>query len=84
MDWTTRLQNCMPYMSRQKKHLTGLLRMGHGVLNTMDSEVLMNKLTALGGDVVKLQQPLQSYLLALGPKQLKLSKILPEWENMEE
>lgn len=84
MDWTTWLQKCMPYMSRQKKDLTGLLRLGLGVLNTIDSEILMNKLTAFGGNMVKLQQPLQSSLLALGTSQWKFSKILPEWENMEE
>lgn len=34
--------------------------------------------------MVKLQQPLQSSLLALGTSQWKLSKILPEWEDIEE
>lgn len=74
----------MPSMSRQKKDLTGLLGSGLGVLNTIDSEVSMNKLTALGGDMVKLQQPLPSSLLALGASQWKFSKILPEWQNMGE
>lgn len=55
-----------------------------GVLNTTDSEVLMNMLRVMGSDMVKLQQPLQSSLLALGTRQWKLSKILPEWENIEE
>lgn len=49
-----------------------------GILNTMDSAVLMNKLTEIGSDVVKLQQPLQSSFLALGTNQWKLSKILPK------
>lgn len=84
MDWTTWLQKHKPFMPRQKKDLTGLLGTGLGVLNTMDSEVLMNKLIALGSDMVKLQQLLKSSLLPLGTSQWKLSKILPEWENVEE
>lgn len=66
MDWTTWLQNRRPPSFRKKKDLTRILGTGLGVLNTMDSEVLMNKLTVMGSDLVKLQQPLQSSLLALG------------------
>lgn len=66
MDETTWLQKCIPYMLRRKRDLTGLLRTGLGVLNTMDSEVLMNKLTTAGSDTIKSQQPLRSPLLALG------------------
>lgn len=84
MDWIAWLQKHVPYTSRQTRDLTGLLGTGLGILNTMDSEVLMNKLAVMGGDMVKLQQPLQSSLLALGTSQWKLSKILPEWENIEE
>ena len=44
----------------------------------------MNKLTVMGTDLVKLQPPLQSSLLALGNNHWKLTKILPKWENTEE
>ncbi|RMB99949.1 hypothetical protein DUI87_23358 [Hirundo rustica rustica] len=84
MDWTTWLQKSMPPNFRNKRDLTGLLRTGLGVLNTIDSEVLLNKLTTIGSDLVKLQQPLQSSLLALGNNHWKLTKILPEWEDTEE
>lgn len=47
MDWTTWLQKHMPHMYRKKGDLTGLLGTGLGVLNTIDSEILMNKLTAI-------------------------------------
>ncbi|RMC20809.1 hypothetical protein DUI87_01661 [Hirundo rustica rustica] len=84
MDWTTWLQKSMPPNFRNKRDLTGLLGTGLGVLNTIDSEVLLNKLTTIGSDLVKLQQPLQSSLLALGNNHWKLTKILPEWEDTEE
>lgn len=84
MDWTTWLQKRMPHVCRQKRALTGLLGARLRVLNTMDSEVLMKKLTVIRSNMVKLQQPLQSSLLALGTSQRKLSKILPEWENTKE
>lgn len=69
-------------ISEKNRDFTGLLGMGLGVLNIMDSEVLMNKLTTMGSNLVKLQQPLQSSLLTLGKNHWKLSKILPEWENI--
>lgn len=84
MDWTTWLQNRMPSNFKKKKDLTGLLGKGLGVLNTMDSEVLMNKLTAMGSNLVNLQQALQSSLLALCSTHWRLTKILPKWENIEE
>ncbi|RMC19805.1 hypothetical protein DUI87_03370 [Hirundo rustica rustica] len=84
MDWTIWLQKRMPSNFRSKRDFTGLLGTGLGVLNTIDSEVLMNKLTTIGSDLVKLQQPLQSSSLALGDSHWKLSKVLPDWENTEE
>ncbi|RMC09858.1 hypothetical protein DUI87_13645 [Hirundo rustica rustica] len=81
MDWTTWLQKSMPPNFRNKRDLTGLLGTGLGVLNRIDSEVLLNKLTTIGSDLVKLQQPLQSSLLALGNNHWKLTKILPEWKT---
>ncbi|XP_064258607.1 uncharacterized protein LOC135289142 [Passer domesticus] len=84
MDRSTWLKKHPPDTFRQKRELTGILGTGLGILNTIDSEVIMNKLTATGSDIVKLQQPLQSSLLALGTSQWKLSKILPEWKGLEE
>lgn len=66
-------------ISEKNRDFTGLLGVGLRVLNIMDSEVLMNKLTMM----VKLQQPLQSSLLTLGNNHWKLSKILPEEQNHE-
>lgn len=74
----------MPPNFRSERDLTGLLGTGLGVLNTIDSEVLMHKLTTVGSDLVKLQQPLQSSLLALGDNHWKFSKVLPERKNTEE
>lgn len=56
--------------------LTGVLGTGLGVLNTIDSEVLMNKLAATTSDQAKLQ------LLALGTRQWLLSNVLPKWEKV--
>ena len=42
---------------------------GLGILNSIDSEVLMNKLATTTADLTKLQQPLQSSLTALGIQQ---------------
>ncbi|RMC20864.1 hypothetical protein DUI87_01717 [Hirundo rustica rustica] len=41
MDWTTWLQKSMPPNFRNKRDLTGFLGTGLGVLNTIDSEVLL-------------------------------------------
>lgn len=84
MGWTTWLQKHMPPNLRKKRDLTGLLETGLGVLNTVDSEVLMNKLTTVGSDSVKIQQPLQSSLMALRNSHWKLAKVLPKWEETEE
>lgn len=84
MNWKTWLQNCMSDNFKTKRDFTRLLGTGLGVLSTTDSEVLMNKLTSVGSDLIKLQQPLQSSVLALGDDHWKLSKILPDWENTEE
>lgn len=61
-----------------KRDLTGMLGTGLGVLNGIDSEILMNKLAAATSDLTKLKQPLQSSLLALGNSQWQISEILPD------
>lgn len=55
-----------------------------GVLNGIDVEVLLNKLSATTSDLSKLEHPLQSSLLALGTNQWLLSNILPLWEKINE
>lgn len=55
---------------------------GLGILNSIDSEVLMNKLATTNRDLTELQQPLHSSLLALGTQQWLLSTILPTWEKV--
>ncbi|XP_068280354.1 uncharacterized protein [Nyctibius grandis] len=82
--WTTWLRKQVPFKSRQQRDLTGALGTGLGILNGIDSEILINKLASLGDDMTKLQQPLQSSLSALGTHQWLLSKVLPQWLETEE
>ncbi|XP_055648759.1 uncharacterized protein LOC129783095 [Falco peregrinus] len=85
--WTTWLrQRGNIYRNRIVRDVTGMLGTGLGVLNSIDSEVIMNKLAATTADLSKLQQPLKSSLLALGAHQWLISKVLPRWEqiNMED
>ncbi|XP_074667533.1 uncharacterized protein LOC141917846 [Strix aluco] len=69
---------------RTQRDATGLLGTGLGILNTIDAEVLVNKLTATTEDLIKLEHPLKSSLSALGASQWLLSDILPHWERIEE
>lgn len=64
------------------RDITGVVGTGLEILNSIDSEVLMNKLATTAGDATKLQQPLQSSLTALGTQQWLLSNILPNWEEV--
>ncbi|XP_069631692.1 uncharacterized protein [Haliaeetus albicilla] len=80
--WTTWLQKRTLPMRRTRRDLTGVLGTGLGVLNSIDSEVIMNKLATSISDLAKFQQPLQSSLLALGTNQWLLSNILPKWEKV--
>lgn len=80
--WTTWLQKQNPSKKRTQRDITGVGGTGLGILNSIDSEVLMNKLAATTRDLTKLQQPLQSSLLALGTHQWLLSNILPNWEKV--
>ena len=57
---------------------------GLGILNTIDAEVLMNKLTATTKDLIKLEHPLKSSLSALRASQWLLPDALPQWERIEE
>lgn len=54
--WTTWLQKQAYLRSRTRKDLTGILGTGLGVLNGIDSEILMNKLAATAGGLTKLKQ----------------------------
>ncbi|RMC21231.1 hypothetical protein DUI87_02089 [Hirundo rustica rustica] len=82
--WTTWLQKQVHFRGRMRRDLTGILGTGLGVLNGIDSEILMNKLATATNDLVKLRQPLQSSLLALGTSQWEISKILPKWKEAED
>ncbi|XP_074424622.1 uncharacterized protein LOC141735547 [Larus michahellis] len=69
---------------RLKRDVTGILGTGLGVLNSIDAEILANKLVTTTTDLDKLRHPLQSSLLALGNHQWLLSNILPQWEETGE
>lgn len=66
---------------RGKRDVTGILGKGLGVLNRIDSEILMNKLATTTSDLTKLKQPLQSSFLALGTSQWQVSKVLLKMEE---
>uniref|UniRef100_A0A8D2M0Y0 Uncharacterized protein n=1 Tax=Zonotrichia albicollis TaxID=44394 RepID=A0A8D2M0Y0_ZONAL len=80
--WTTWLQKQAYLRSRMRKDLTGILGTGLGVLNGIDSEILMNKLATAAGSLTKLRQPLQSSLLALGTSQWQISNALSKWKAL--
>ncbi|XP_074703747.1 uncharacterized protein LOC141933198 [Strix aluco] len=80
--WTTWLQKQTPHTKRTQRDLTGALGTGLGVLNSIDSEVIMNKLTTSISDLTNIQRPLRSSLLALGANQWLLSNILPKGEKV--
>ncbi|XP_053789324.1 uncharacterized protein LOC128782859 [Vidua chalybeata] len=82
--WTKWLQKQVHLRGRMRRDLTGMLGTGLGVLNGIDSEILMNKLAAATNDLTKLTQPLQSSLLALGDNQWQVSKVLPRWRDIED
>ncbi|KAK4811065.1 hypothetical protein QYF61_016351 [Mycteria americana] len=68
---------------RTRRDVTGIIGTGLGVLNSIDAEVLVNKLSTTS-DLNKLEHPLRSSLLALGTNQWLLSGILPQWERINE
>lgn len=61
--------------------MTGVLGTGLGVLNSINAEVLENKLSLTTSDLYALRHPLQSSLSALGTNQWFLSDVLPQWEK---
>ncbi|XP_067170013.1 uncharacterized protein [Apteryx mantelli] len=69
---------------RTRRDVTGIIGTGLGVLNSIDAEVLVNKLSTTTGDLNKLEHPLRSSLLALGTNQWLLSDVLPQWEGINE
>ncbi|XP_071895524.1 uncharacterized protein [Anas platyrhynchos] len=83
-DWTIWSQKQVHFRGRTRRDLTGMLGTGLGILNGIDSEILMNKLATATSELTKLKQPLQSSLLALGTSQWQVSKVLPKWENAED
>ena len=69
---------------RRKRDTTGLVGTGLGILNSIDSEVLANKLSTIMEDLSRIQHPLRSSLLAVGNNQYLVSDILPQWERLNE
>ena len=69
---------------RTRRDVTGIIGTGLGVLNSIDAEVLVNKLSTTTSDLNKLEHPLRSSLLALGTNQWLLSDILPQWKRINE
>uniref|UniRef100_A0A8C3PND6 Uncharacterized protein n=1 Tax=Calidris pygmaea TaxID=425635 RepID=A0A8C3PND6_9CHAR len=67
---------------RTTRDATGIIGTGLGVLNSIDAEVLANKLSTTANDLNKLEHPLRSSLLALGTNQWLLSDVLPQWERI--
>lgn len=57
---------------------------GLGVLNSMNVEVLANKLEAVTSGVQGLLSPLNSSLASLGMGQWLVSEVLPTWEKISE
>lgn len=53
--WTTWLQKQVPSKGRMRRDLTGVLGTGLGILNGIDSEILMNKLATATSDLTKLR-----------------------------
>ena len=56
--WTTWLQKRTLSTRRTRRDLTSVLGTGLGVLNSINLEVIMNKLATLISDLANLQQPL--------------------------
>ncbi|KAK4823936.1 LOW QUALITY PROTEIN: hypothetical protein QYF61_008322 [Mycteria americana] len=71
-------------ISAIKPTCSPFLRTGLGVLNSIDAEVLANKLATVTNDLSALKHPLQSSLSALGANQWLLSDILPQWGEVNE
>jgi len=69
---------------RRKRDTTGLVGTGLGILNSVDSKVLANKLSTITQDLSKIQHPLRLLLLAIGNNQYLVSDVLPQWEGLNE
>ncbi|XP_072707269.1 uncharacterized protein [Ciconia boyciana] len=69
---------------RPNRDVTGVLGSGLRVLNSIDAEVLANKLATVTNDLSALKHPLQSSLSALGANQWLLSDMLPQWGKVNE
>ncbi|KAK4820012.1 hypothetical protein QYF61_017391 [Mycteria americana] len=74
----------LPFLKRSKRDVTGVLGTGLRVLNSIDAEVLANKLATATSDLNALKHPLQSSLSALGGSQWLLLDILPQWQEVNE
>lgn len=82
--WLAWLRGRTPTSHRTQRDLTDTLGTGMGISNSIDAEVLANKLAAATKDVQGLQPPFRSSLSALGANQWLLSDILPQWKQINE
>ena len=69
---------------RRKRDTTSFVGTGLGILNSIDSEVLANKLSTIKRDLSKIQHPLRLLLLAIGNNQYLVSDVLPQLEGLNE
>ena len=63
---------------RARRDVTGILGTGLGVLNSIDAEVLANKISSATSALHKLERLLRSSLSALGTHQWLLSDVVPQ------
>ena len=71
-------------LKNNQRDVTGALGTGLGVLNSIDAEVLANKLATVTSDLNALKHHLQSSLLALGNNQWLLADKFPQWGKVNE
>jgi len=69
---------------RRKRDTTGFVETGLRILNSVDSEVLANKLSTIMQDLSRIQHMLRSSVLAVGNNQYLMSDVLPQWEGLNE
>ncbi|XP_063035606.1 uncharacterized protein LOC134431543 [Melospiza melodia melodia] len=69
---------------RAQRDLSGWIGTGFGILNTIDQEVLVNKLSTVTSNLGKLKMPLSSSMLTLAETQSLVAKLLTMVANHTE
>uniref|UniRef100_A0A674J513 Uncharacterized protein n=1 Tax=Terrapene triunguis TaxID=2587831 RepID=A0A674J513_9SAUR len=90
--WRAWVQGVLPPSSnsstRQKRDLVAKVLGGVGaglsVLNTVDQQILANRIGQVGHDAASLAEPLTSAFHALGTTTFDITKILPYWLKIQE